>query len=210
MFEIFVDDWNNVLMLLLEHIYMSFTGVLFAILIGVPLAVAMTKSKVLAQSIQVLINLVQTIPSLALLLIVLIFLGLGYQTVIVALFCYSLMPIIQNSFVGLSNVDRNLIEAGIGMGMTSRQLLFQVKIPLSMPVILAGIRVALVIAVGIATIGTLVGAGGLGKLIYRGIATSNDAKLLAGAIPAALLAILLDSVVGRLEKKLNRSRRHAA
>jgi osmoprotectant transport system permease protein len=203
MFELYAKDWGKILELIGEHVYMSFTGVLIALLIGVPLAVLMTKSQTVALVIQSLINIIQTIPSLALLLTVMIFLGLGYTTVIVALICYSFLPIIQNTYVGLTTIDRGLLEAGRGMGMTAWQLLTMVKIPLALPIILAGIRVAIVVSVGITTIATLVGAGGLGELIYRGIVTSNDAKILAGSLPAALLAISLDALLSKLEKRIS-------
>ncbi|WP_047152988.1 ABC transporter permease [Aneurinibacillus tyrosinisolvens] len=200
-FGIIMKDGDKILKLTLEHIYMSFSGVLLAILLGVPIAIFMTKYRNLADLIQNIIGMIQTIPSIALLLIIMIFFGLGYTTAIVALVFYSLLPIIQNTYAGLSNVDRNLIEAGTGMGMTYTQLLFKVKIPLAFPVMMAGFRIATIIAIGVTTIATFVGAGGLGEMIYRGIATTDDAKVLAGSIPAALLAVCVDFILKMIEKR---------
>lgn len=184
-----------------EHLYMSASAILIAIVLGIPLAVFMTRSHKVAVTIQTIINIIQTIPSISLLLIIMIFLGLGYSTAIVALVLYSLLPIVQNTYAGLENVDKNMIEAGTGMGMTRTQLLTQVKLPLALPIILAGIRIASVVAVGSATIATFVGAGGLGEMIMRGISTTDDQKILAGAIPAAILVIMVDMLIGKFEKK---------
>jgi len=193
--------WTQILELTGEHLYMSVSAILIAIVVGVPLAVLMTRNRTVAAIIQTSINIIQTIPSLSLLLIIMIFLGLGYSTAIVALALYALLPIIQNTYAGLENVDKNLVEAGTGMGMTPVQLLTKVKLPLALPIILAGIRVASVVSIGAATIATFVGAGGLGEMIMRGISTTDDQKILAGAIPAALLVILVDVLLGLIEKK---------
>ncbi|MDB5055130.1 MAG: glycine/betaine transporter [Bacilli bacterium] len=199
--QLMIRDWDHILKLTLEHLYMSLSGVLMAVLIGVPLAILMTRNRKAAQYIQAFINILQTIPSIALLLLIMIFFGLGQTTAIVALACYSFLPIIQNTYDGLINVDVNLIEAGKGMGMTYTQLLFKVKIPLALPVMMAGLRVATVISIGVATIATFVGAGGLGELIYRGIVTTDDVKILAGSIPAAILAVSMDTILRFIEKK---------
>lgn len=200
-FEVMSKYSDQILELTGEHLYMSISAILIAIVIGIPLAILMTKNRTLATAIQTAINIIQTIPSISLLLIIMIFLGLGYDTAIAALALYSLLPIIQNTYAGLENVDKNMIEAGTGMGMTPVQLLFMVKIPLAMPIILAGIRVSAVVAIGAATIATFVGAGGLGEMILRGISTTDDQKILAGAIPAALLVIIVDLLLGLVEKK---------
>lgn len=199
--EVFSKYSGQILELTGEHLYMSISAILIAIAVGIPLAVLMTRNRTVAFVVQTAINVVQTIPSISLLLIIMIFLGLGYDTAIVALALYSLLPIIQNTYAGLMNVDNNLIEAGTGMGMTATQLLFMVKIPLAMPIILAGIRVSSVVAIGAATIATFVGAGGLGEMILRGISTTDDQKILAGAIPAALLVIIVDLLLGQVEKR---------
>ncbi|WNC13889.1 ABC transporter permease [Brevibacillus brevis] len=199
--EFLTRYWGQIVELTGEHLYMSASAILISIAVGIPLAVWMTRNRKIAVAIQSVINIIQTIPSISLLLIIMIFLGLGYSTAIVALALYSLLPIVQNTYAGLENVDKSMIEAGAGMGMTPLQLLTQVKFPLAMPIILAGIRIAAVVAVGSATIATFVGAGGLGEMIMRGISTTDDQKILAGAIPAAILVIAVDMLIGKVEKK---------
>ncbi|MGE5702261.1 MAG: ABC transporter permease [Clostridia bacterium] len=193
---------EKMLTLTIEHLVMCLIGVLLAILIGVPLGVIMTKNERVAVIIQTVTNVIQTIPSIALLLMIMVVFGLGIGTAITALFCYSLLPVIQNTYSGLKTVDKSLIEAGKGMGMTNLQLLSMVQLPLAMPVLIAGIRVAMVVSVGVATIASFVGAGGLGDLILRGIATVDDMKIFAGAIPAALLAILADFILDIVERRM--------
>lgn len=199
--QVMIKYSDQILDLTGEHLFMSVCAILIAIFLGIPLAILMTRNRTLALAIQTAINVIQTIPSISLLLVIMIFFGLGYKTAITALALYSLLPIIQNTYAGLENVDKNMIEAGTGMGMTPAQLLFMVKIPLAMPIILAGIRVSSVVAIGAATIATFVGAGGLGEMILRGISTTDDQKILAGAIPAALLVIIVDLLLGMVEKK---------
>ncbi|SFK43871.1 ABC transporter permease [Brevibacillus centrosporus] len=200
-FEFITRYGGQILELTGEHLYMSAIAILLAIVIGVPLAVFMTRNPKIAVTIQTIINTVQTIPTISLLLIIMIFLGLGYSTAIVALVLYSLLPIVQNTYAGLENVDKSMIEAGTGMGMTRLQLLTYVKLPLALPIILAGVRIAAVVAVGSATIATFVGAGGLGEMIMRGISTTDDQKILAGAIPAAVLVVVIDMLIGKIEKR---------
>lgn len=200
-FEFISRYGGQILELTGEHLYMSAIAILLAIVIGVPLAVFMTRNAKIAVTIQTIINTVQTIPTISLLLIIMIFLGLGYSTAIVALVLYSLLPIVQNTYAGLENVDKSMIEAGTGMGMTRLQLLTYVKLPLALPIILAGVRIAAVVAVGSATIATFVGAGGLGEMIMRGISTTDDQKILAGAIPAAVLVVVVDMLIGKIEKR---------
>ncbi|HBQ43018.1 MAG TPA: amino acid ABC transporter permease, partial [Lactobacillus acetotolerans] len=146
-------------------------------------------------------NFIQTIPSLALLSIAMIGLGLGVNTVIVTVTLYSLLPIIKNTYTGMRSVDKNVIDSGKGMGMTNLQLLYMVRLPLSMSVIIAGLKNALVIAIGITSIGSFVGAGGLGDIIIRGTnATNGGALILAGAVPTALMAIVADIILNFAEK----------
>jgi len=200
-FELFRNEWDMILVSTSEHLFMSVTGVIIAILIGVPLAIWMTKNEKMALTIQTTINIIQTIPSLALLLMIMTFFGLGYTTAILALVCYSFLPIVQNTYSGLQNVDEHLIEAGKGMGMTPFQLLLKVKIPLAMPVMMAGFRIATVVSIGVATIATFVGAGGLGSVIFRGILSTDDVRILAGSIPAAFLAVSFDFLLKWAEKR---------
>lgn len=191
-----------------QHLILVGIAIIFAILIGVPLGIVLTRNPRLSQPILGFANVMQTIPSLALFgfLIPIPFIGgIGDRTAIVAITLYSLLPIIQNTYVGITNVDPAVLEAGKAMGMTPKQLLTQVEIPLSLNIILAGIRVASVIAIGLGTIAAAIGAGGLGVLIFRGLATVNNQLLLAGAIPAAILALFVDLGLGKLEKRLKKS-----
>jgi len=178
------------------------TGI--AILIGVPLGILLTRRPRLSPPVLGLANIFQTVPSLALfgLLIPMPFIGgIGARTAIVALVLYALLPIIRNTYAGIQGVDPAVREAGRGMGMTDRQLLFMVEIPLSFGVILAGVRVAAVIGVGVATIAAAIGAGGLGVFIFRGVAMVDNTLILAGALPAALIALTADFALGHLEHR---------
>ncbi|MEH1829488.1 MAG: ABC transporter permease [Nostoc sp.] len=189
----------------LEHLFLVGIAIGIAILIGIPLGILITRKTYLRQPILGIANILQTIPSLALfglLIPVPIIGGIGAVPAIVALTVYSLLPIIRNTYTGITSVDPAIREAGRGMGMTDRQLLLQVEIPLAMGIILAGVRVATVIAIGIATIAAAIGAGGLGVFIFRGISVVNDQLILAGAVPAAVIALLADFAIGWLENKL--------
>jgi osmoprotectant transport system permease protein len=189
----------------LEHLFLVGIAIGIAVLIGIPLGILITRKTYLRQPILGIANIFQTIPSLALfglLIPVPIIGGIGAVPAIVALTVYSLLPIIRNTYTGITGVDPAIREAGRGMGMTDRQLLLQVEIPLAMGVILAGVRVATVIAIGIATIAAAIGAGGLGVFIFRGISVVNNQLILAGAVPAAGIALLADLGIGWLENKL--------
>src|SRR5437763_580873 len=202
--------WSHrmeVAQLTLEHLVLVGLSILIAAGIGLPLGVFMTRSPRLRRPILTFANVVQTIPSLALFgfLIPLPFIGgIGARTAIVALVLYSLLPIIRNTFIGISGVDPAIREAGRGMGMTDAQLLWKVEIPLSLSVIFAGIRVATVIGIGVATIAAAVGAGGLGMYIFRGVSMVDSRVILAGAIPAAVLALIADFGLGSIEKRLSK------
>ncbi|MBC5796160.1 MAG: glycine betaine ABC transporter substrate-binding protein [Sphaerospermopsis sp.] len=190
-----------------EHLILVAIAMIVAISIGIPLGIFITRKPKLAPPILGLANAIQTIPSLAIFgfLISVPFLGgIGKNPAIVALTLYALLPIIRNTYIGINGIDPAIKEAGIGMGMTDRELLFQVEIPLALGVILAGVRVATVISVGIATIAAAIGGGGLGIFIFRGISTVNNELILAGAIPAALIALGADFGLGFLEKTLNK------
>lgn len=189
----------------LEHLFLVGVAIAIAIIIGIPLGILITRQKQLRQPILGIANILQTIPSLALfglLIPVPVIGGIGAIPAIVALTLYSLLPIIRNTYTGITGVDPAIREAGRGMGMTDRQLLLQVEIPLSMGVILAGVRVATVISIGVATIAAAIGAGGLGVFIFRGIAVVNNQLILAGAVPAAVIALVADLLIGWLEKRL--------
>lgn len=189
----------------LEHLFMVGIATSIAILIGIPLGIFCTRNSFWSRVILGLANVFQTIPSLALFgfLIPVPFVGgIGARTAIVALVLYSLLPIIRNTYIGITSVDPAIREAGRGMGMTDRQLLFQVEIPLAFGVILGGIRTATVIGVGLATIAAAIGAGGLGAFIFAGVGMVNNELILLGAIPAALMALVIDLTLGAIERRL--------
>ncbi len=191
----------------IEHLVLAIIAIGIATLIGIPLGILITRNKTLRQPILGIANILQTIPSLALfgLLIPLpVIGGIGPVPAIFALTLYSFLPIIRNTYTGIINVDPAIREAGRGMGMTDRELLLQVEIPLALGVILAGVRVAMVIGIGIATIAAAIGAGGLGVFIFRGISLVNNDLILAGAVPAALMAVIADLGIGALERSLTK------
>ena len=188
-----------------EHLILVAIAMTIAISIGIPLGILITRKPKLAKVILGLANAVQTIPSLAIFgfLISVPFIGgIGKVPAIVALTLYALLPLIRNTYTGIINIDPTIREAGRGMGMTDRQLLFQVEIPLASGIIIAGIRIATVISVGIATIAAAIGGGGLGVFIFRGISTVNTGLILAGAIPSAVIALVADLFLGWLERYL--------
>ncbi|MBS9386649.1 MAG: ABC transporter permease subunit [Dolichospermum sp. BR01] len=190
-----------------EHLILVIISLAIAISIGLPVGILITRQSKLAAPILGLANAIQTIPSLAIFgfLISVPFLGgIGKIPAIFALTLYALLPIIRNTYIGINSINPAIKEAGIGMGMTDQQLLLQVEIPLALPVILAGVRVATVISVGIATIAAAVGGGGLGVFIFRGISTVNNELILAGAVPAAVIALSADFGLGLLEKNLTK------
>ena len=195
----------QVLDLLGEHLVLVGIAVGVAVAIGLPLGVAATRDRRLEAAVLGVANVLQTIPSLALfgfLIPVPVLGGIGASTAIVALTLYALLPIVRNTHAGIRAIDPALREAARGMGMTDRQLLTRVELPLAAGVIVAGIRVATVISIGIATIAAAIGAGGLGVYIFQGLAMVDDTVILAGAVPAALLALLADAALGRLARRL--------
>jgi len=203
-FDYMIRNRGEVLELTLQHLGMVTVAMALAVLIGIPLGILLTRRRGMSQWVLGAANVIQTVPSLALFgfLIPVPLLGVGPRTAIVALTLYALLPVIRNTYVGISQVDPAVVEAARGMGMTGGQMLWLVQVPLSLPVILAGIRVATVIAIGTATIAAAIGAGGLGEYIYRGVAGPKNYLLLAGAIPAALMAVVADASLGWAEQRL--------
>ncbi len=185
----------------LEHLYLSFTAIFIAILISLPLGIFISRNQRVAEFYIGITAVFQTIPSLALFGFLVPILGIGFETALIALIIYALLPILRNTYTGITGVDEGVIEAGKGMGMTGSQILFKIELPLSLPFLMAGIRTATVLTVGVATLATFVGAGGLGDVIWRGLQSYNNNLVLAGAIPVALLALLFDFVLKILEKK---------
>jgi osmoprotectant transport system permease protein len=205
-FQFIVQNHGEVLELTLEHLWMVVASTLLAVLIGIPLGILITRKPGWDKPVLGGANIIQTIPSLALFGFLLPVPWIGARSdrlAILALTLYALLPLIRNTYAGINGVDRSVVEAGRGMGMTDRQLLFQVELPLALGVIIAGVRVATVISVGLATIAAAIGAGGLGEYIFRGLAMVNNQLILAGAIPAAALALLADVTLGWLEKRLS-------
>jgi len=203
--EFFQRHQREILQATWEHVWLVGLTMIFAIAIGVPLGILVTRKPWLSKPILGSANVAETIPSLALFGFLLPVPWLGGRAdrlAIVALTLYALLPIIRNTSAGIANVDRAVREAARGMGMTDGQILFQVELPLSVPTMLAGIRIATVLTIGIATIAAAVGAGGLGEFIFRGLAMVNDQLILAGAIPAALLALGADFVLGLVQHGL--------
>jgi osmoprotectant transport system permease protein len=192
-----------------EHLWMVTVSTLLAVAVGIPLGILITRRPVLYKPVIAIANIVQTVPSLALFGFLLPAPWIGERAgrlAVLALMLYALLPLIRNTYVGIKGVDVAIVEAARGMGMTDRQLLFQVELPLAASVILAGIRVAVVLSVGLATIAAAIGAGGLGELIFRGLSMVNNSVILAGAIPAALMALLADVVLGWLERRFTPQR----
>jgi len=199
-FDMLMDRWDDLLESLLIHIEITLSAMVIAILIAVPLGIWLVRHRRYAELVIGLTSMVQTIPSLALLGFMIPLFGIGKEPALIALVLYALLPILRNTFIGIAEVDAAAIEAGIGMGMTRWQLLFMVQLPIALPVLIGGIRTATVWTVGVATLGALVGAGGLGDFIFRGIATANNQLILLGAIPAALLAVAFDTALRIFEK----------
>ena len=210
--EFFSHNTRELLALTFEHLFLVAVSTGIAILIGVPLGILLTRKPGLSKPVLGFANIMQTVPSLALfgfliplniyLFHVKIVGGIGARTAIVALVLYALLPIIRNTFTGISNVDPAIRDAGRGMGMTDRQLLLQVELPLALGVIIAGVRVATVICVGTATIAAAIDAGGLGRYIFRGLRANDNTLILAGAVPAALIAMGADLALGYIERTI--------
>src|SRR5437870_13710989 len=196
---------TDVLELTLEHLWLVGVSMALAVLIGIPLGILITRWPKLNKPVLGGANIIQTVPSLALFGLLLPVPWIGERAdrlTILALTLYALLPIIRNTYTGVNGVDHAVVEAGRGMGMTDTQLLFRVQLPLALRVIIAGVRVATVISVGVATIAAAIGAGGLGEYIFRGLAMVNNNLILAGAVPAAALALPADLSLGLFERSL--------
>lgn len=184
----------------LQHIGLTFISLLFAIAIGLPLGILIARKRKLSSTVLGVAGVLQTVPSIALLGFMIPVLGIGAKPAIVALLIYALLPIIRNTYTGIIGIDKHIIEAAKALGMSKAQVLLKIELPLAMPVILAGIRTATVINVGVATLASYIAAGGLGEFIFGGISLNNTNMILAGAIPAALLAIILDGLLSVIQK----------
>lgn len=202
-FQLFIETvksrWPDIITGLQQHLFLSLVSILIATVIAIPLGIFITRKQKIAEPIIGVTAIFQTIPSLALFGFLLPVFGIGNTTAIIALIVYALLPILRNTYTGIIGVDSSVVEAGKGMGMTNFQILRMIELPLALPVIMAGLRTATVLTIGVATLAAFIGAGGMGDLIYRGLASVRNEVVLAGAIPAALLAILFDFVLKRIE-----------
>ena len=202
LYEFFIQKRRELLEFITEHLILSFGALLLATLFSLPMGILLTRYQSLGKVVFPAINTIQTVPSIALLGLLIPLMGIGFPPALLALFLYSLLPLIRNTYVGVLGVDRNYVEVSKGIGLTGTQILLRVEMPLALPVILAGVRTAAVIAIGTATLSALIGAGGLGDPIFRGIATLNTHLIFLGAIPAAFLAIIVDRGIGYCERLL--------
>ncbi|KYZ75015.1 glycine/betaine ABC transporter [Anaerosporomusa subterranea] len=196
------NRWEDILLASWQHLELTLISLAIANLIAIPLGILLTRFKRWAEPVIGVAAVIQTIPSLALLGFMIPLLGIGKGPAIVALTLYGLLPILRNTYTGIVGVTPAVVEAGIGMGMTSRQVLLMVELPMALPIIMAGVRTATVLLVGVATLAGLIGAGGLGDLIFRGISMANPQLILAGALPAAVMAIAFDYVLKQTEFKV--------
>lgn len=205
MSEVLRRHGSEILRLSIEHLWLTGFAMLFALGIGIPLGLLLTRNERLARPVLGIANVIQTVPSLALFGLLLPVPWLGERAArlaIVALTGYALLPVLRNTYAGIRSVDPALVDVAEALGMTGMQRLWKVELPLAASVILAGVRTATVTCVGVATIAAAVGAGGLGELIFRGVASVDNGLVLAGAVPAALLALAADGVLGWAEKRL--------
>jgi len=191
---------SQIIQLLVQHIVMTSIAVAFSVVVGVPLGILISYVKKLGKPVMGAANVVQAIPSMALLGLAIPLLGIGKLPAIVMVIIYSLLPIIKNTYTGISGIDPQMVEAANGIGLTKWQVLKKVKIPMALPIIMAGVRISAVTAVGLMTMAAFIGAGGLGYLVFSGIRTVNNLQILSGAIPACALALFVDYIMGLIEK----------
>lgn len=203
-FSLYIDRWDFFLKLTMEHLKISGISILIAGIIGLVLGVLISEYKKTSGIVLGTTNFIYTIPSISLLGFLIPFSGIGNTTAIIALTVYALLPMIRNTYTGIENIDSSIIESAKGMGSTPFEILYKVKLPLATTVILAGLRNMVVMTISLAGIASFIGAGGLGVAIYRGITTNNAAMTIAGSLLIALLALLADFIIGRIEKIIKR------
>ncbi|MFC6323912.1 ABC transporter permease [Companilactobacillus baiquanensis] len=192
--ELIIKTW--------EQIYISALALFLGIIVAVPLGIILTRYEKTAKYVMSISSMLQTIPSLALLTLMIPIFGIGKLPSIVALFIYSLLPILRNTYIGMNKVNKNLIDAAKGLGMTTAQSIFKVEIPMAMPIIMAGVRLSAVYVISWSTLASYIGAGGLGDFIFNGLNLYNPALIIGGTIPVSILAILTDYLLGKFEKKV--------
>ena len=210
-FNYFIVNGGYIFELFLNHLLMSIYGVIFASAVGIPIGILIARFSKLSGLIITLTNIIQTIPVIAMLAIMMLVMGLGNTTVVVTVFFYALLPIIKNTYTGISNVDSNIKDAGKSMGMTRNQVLTMIELPLALSVIIGGLRIALVVAIGVVAVGSFIGATTLSDIIIRGTnASEGTVFILAGAVPIAIIAVLVDIGLRLLERRLDPTRRKKA
>ncbi|MFO7275226.1 MAG: ABC transporter permease [Bacillota bacterium] len=197
-----LENHQRILDLTLQHIWLTMTALAISVTLGVGLGILITRLPALSGPVLAAANTAQTVPSLAAVVLALPLMGIGFWPAVAAVTFKAVLPIVRNTYVGITGVDPGVREAAVGMGMTARQRLLRVELPLALPVIVAGIKTSTVICVSIATLAAKIGAGGLGDLIFTGIALADSATIVTGAVPTALLAILGDRLLGALENRL--------
>jgi osmoprotectant transport system permease protein len=200
--QTFSQNWANLLTALGQHVVLSLLAVGIGAALSIPLGVYLTRHERIATPVLTVVSIIQTIPSLALLGFMIPLLGIGTLPAVIALTLYALLPIVRNTYTGIKEVERSLVESGTGMGMTKQQILWMVELPMSRGVIMAGVRTSTVTTIGVATLATFIGAGGLGDIIMRGIDMIDPPLILVGAIPAAALAIVFDVLLMWIDKRL--------
>src|SRR5699024_3173735 len=208
----YLDYWQekypSILEYLLEHIVISFTVMIFVIVFSIPLAIYMTKLK--SEKIKSVIfniaNIFQTIPTIALLAIMIPILGIGFKPAVVALFLYSLLPLLRNTYAGVESIDPEIMEAAKGMGFSVFQQLFKIELPVALPYVMSGIRVTSVYIISWTSLAALIGAGGLGDLVLAGIGYNDQQMIFTGTVLAILIAVLLDLILGMIERKLTKAK----
>ena len=198
------DNFGYLMRLFFDHLLMSIYGVLFAAIVGIPLGILIARYGKLSGTVITLANIIQTVPALAMLAILMLGMGLGQNTVVFTVFLYALLPILKNTYSGIKSVDPNITDAGKAMGMTRNQVLRMIELPLSLSVIIGGLRIALVVAIGVVAIGSFIGAPTLSDIIIRGTnATDGTVFIIAGALPIALIAVIIDIALRIIERKLD-------
>lgn len=202
--KLYQERWDFFLKLLIEHMYLTFVAIVIITFLGLILGVLMTRNKQVAKLIMTLVNFIYTIPSIALFGFFVSITGIGFNSALIALVIYGLLPIIRNTYVGINEVDPFLIESAIGMGTTNSQLLFKVQLPLALPVIFAGFRTMVIMTIALGAIASFIGAGGLGVAIWRGITTYFPEMTVAGSLLVALLAIIIDLILGGIERNIRK------
>lgn len=202
--DLVVTRWDFFLGLLLEHLQIALISIVIAMAFGLTIGIFISEFRKSAKPVIGLVNFIYTIPSISLLGFLIPLSGIGDTTAIIALTVYALLPMVRNTYTGLTNVSPLLIEASTGMGSTKFQVLYKIKLPLAMPIIIAGIRNMAVMTIALAGIASFIGAGGLGVAIYRGITTNNKAMTIVGSLLIAVLAIVVDTIIGKIEKAVQK------